>query len=151
MAVRYSSRTELHAQVAQLSFRIKQASVYDQGPTQVWVVELSVGRDEREVDGWVFIEPEFMELRFDQHDTMEPPGFLSGRYLRQTTETSSLGLLFDAPTDENLITMEDAIKRFIDGCLFCVRSVTDTATGDQHTSATVYRHNRTTIPIRRKG
>lgn len=134
-------------QAAEVSFKVNQAQCYIHRGHQVWIVDLTVGAGTWETNGWAFVDPTYTELRFEQVPTMEPPGFLSGRYFRQGLDNSSLALLINRPTEDGLTELESRIKRFIDRCFFCIRSVTDIAAGVNYTSAVAYRYNTTKIPI----
>ncbi len=135
--------------IAELWIKILQASVYEHNDLSVWIVKLTVGKGQREVDGWVFVEPKNLEFRFESYPVMAPPGFLSGRYLSQGVDESSLALLFDSPREEDVTHIESYIRRFIDKSKFCVRTLTDITTETSRQEATSYRYGCATIPIKR--
>lgn len=130
--------------------KIIQASFYRHENIPVWLVKLAVGKGQKEVEGWIFFEPDFMEIRFERHLSMEPPGFLSGRYLTQGVSDSSLALLYDSPCKEDLAYIESYIKKFIEKCKFCVRTLMDISTATYWQEAISYRYGISTIPIRRE-
>jgi hypothetical protein len=138
------------AKFAEHWMKILQASFYSHYDRPVWIVELSVGKGQQEVDGWVFVEPDYMEIRFESHPSMAPPGFLSGKHLSQGINESSLALLFENPCEEDVASMESNIRRFIDGCIFCVRTLTDVANETCRHEATSYRCGCATIPIKKR-
>lgn len=119
---------------------VLQASIYNHNNLPVWIVKLAVGKGQKEVDGWVFIEPKIMELRFEIYPSMEPPGFLSGRYLSQSVEESSLAFLFDCPCDNDLFYIKSYIIKKINNCIFCVRTLTDITSDMSWHEAISYRH-----------
>lgn len=137
------------SKIAEHWIKILQASVYEHDHMPVWIVKLAVGKGQREVDGWAFVEPQNMELRFESYPEMAPPGFLSGRYLSKGVDESSLALLFDSPCEEDVAHMESCIRRFIEKCKFCVRTLTDISTETRWQEAASYRYGCATIPIER--
>lgn len=136
--------------IAEQWIKILQASVFGHGDQPVWIVKLTVGKGQKEVDGWIFVEPNITELRFESDPAMAPPGFLSGSYLSQGVEESSLALLFDSPCEKDVAYMESYIKKFIEKCKFCVRTLTDISTATCWQEATSYRYGCATIPIKRE-
>lgn len=135
--------------VAESSFKILQAQAFNHEEDYPWVVELLVGRGLKEVHGWVFLDRHHVELRFERFPAMQPPGFLSGAYLSQGVEDSSLALLYQDPSEADINYMEAAVRDFIGKCRFCVRSIMDVATGTPSIQATAYRYGCATIPIKR--
>lgn len=138
------------SKIAEHWIKILQASVYEHDALPVWILKLTVGKGQREVDGWVFVEPKNMELRFESYPEMAPPGFLSGRYLSQDVDESSLALLFDCPCEEDVAHMASHIRNFINKSKFCVRTLTDITTATCRQEATSYRYGCATIPIRKE-
>jgi len=136
------------SEIAEHWMKILQASVYEHDHIPVWIIKLTVGKGQREVDGWVFAEPQNMELRFESYPEMAPPGFLSGRYLSQGVDESSLTLLFDSPCEEDVAHMESNIINFINKSNFCVRTLTDIEAKTCRREATSYRYGCATIPIK---
>jgi len=131
--------------IAEHWIRILQASFFSHDGLPVWIVNMTVGKGQWEVDGWVFFEPQYMELRFECCPSMAPPGFLSGEYLSQGVEESSLALLFEV----DVADIEKDIRTFIGKCKFCIRTLTDIATATCWQEATSYRYGCATIPIKR--
>lgn len=130
-------------------FKILQACTFVQDGNQEWVIELTVGKGRREIDGWVFIDRHHTELRFEMSPSMEPPGFLLGVYLSQGIDETSLALLFDDPSATDIAELEDSIRSFINKCCFSVRTLTELSTGTNRHEAMAYRYGCATIPIRK--
>jgi hypothetical protein len=138
------------SEIAEHWIKILRASVHEHDHIPVWIIKLTVGKGQSEVDGWVFAEPQNMELRFETYPEMAPPGFLSGRYLSQDVNESSLALLFDSPCEEDLAHIESCIRSFINKSKFCVRTLTDITTETCRQEATSYRYGCAAIPIRKE-
>ena len=136
-------------EIAEHWIKILQASVYEHDALPVWIVKLTVGKGQKEVDGWVFVEPQNMELHFKSYPDIALQGFLPGRYLSQEAEESSLALLFDSPCKEDVAHMEAYIRRFINKCKFCVRTLADISAETRLNEAVSYRYGCATIPIKR--
>lgn len=135
--------------IAEHWIKILQASFFSHDGLPVWIVNMTVGKRQCEVDGWVFVDPQYMELRFESYPSIAPPGFLSGEYLSQDIEESSLALLFDNPRQVDVADIEKDIRAFIGKCVFCVKTLTDIATATCWQEATSYRYGCATIPIKR--
>lgn len=137
--------------VAESAFKILQAHAFDHQGDYVWAVELTVGRALKEVSGWAFVDRHTIEVRFERQPSMQPPGFLSGSYLSLGVEESTLAQLFDRPSEADISHLEALVRDFVGKCRFCVRSVTDVASGASLKQATAYRYGCATIPITRAG
>ena len=115
-----------------LSVRLHEASPYISEKYCYWLVNLTIENGFVTVPGWAFVEPEYVELRFETWPAMDPPRFLSGLIPVLSFEENSLAAI--AETSEiYLDVIEAAVTEFLNGCIFCVRSLVDTSDGfDRH-------------------
>jgi hypothetical protein len=62
----------------QLSFSIHEVIPWINGRFCCWIVHLTIENGYVTVPGWAFIEPDYIELRFETWPAMDPPRFLNG-------------------------------------------------------------------------
>jgi hypothetical protein len=125
-------RINLNGSEKSLSIRILEVTTWVDGQFCYWLVNLTIENGIATVTGWAFVEPEYVELRFETWPTMEPPRFLSGIELEQSFDENSLAAI--AETSEIYLNIiEEALKEFLRSCIFCVRSLVDLSDGiDRH-------------------
>jgi hypothetical protein len=133
MSVNKSIQVKIKGSEKLLSFRISEVTTYIIGEICYWLVNLTIENGYVTVPGWAFIEPDYIELRFETWPSLEPPRFLSGIEPVLSFEENSLAAI--AETSEiYLDTIDATVKEFLKGCTFCVRSLVDSSDG-------VYRHS----------
>lgn len=129
------------------SFEILEGHQYVHAGYPFWVIRLAVRTCNADVEGWAFVDPEFIELRFELEPDGEPPGFITGRYLLDAGDNNSLALLYENPSELVLIWVEESIKMFLENCLFCVKSLIDLSSGEKTSRVTSVRFKGETFPV----
>lgn len=115
-----------------LSIRLHEASPYISEQNCYWIVNLTIDNGIVTVPGWAFVEPEYIELRFETWPAMEPPRFLSGLEPELSFEENSLAAIAET-SEVYLDVIETAIRDLLNCCLFCVRTLIDSSDGiDRH-------------------
>lgn len=130
-------------------FEIIEAQIIGHHDISIWMVKLAVSTSIAIVKGHAFLDPQFVELRFELQPDNEPPGFFTGRYLLDAGENNSLALLYDQPSILELCWIEESIKQFLEKCIFCVSCLFDVNSGKHASRVDQFRYAGQTHTIKR--
>jgi len=117
---------------------IKGAQVWDDEGEQQWCIELVVEANRCRVKGWAFLDPGFVELRFEKVASNAAPGFLSGVVpVIKPHENSLFELANCSPCQ--LRAIERRLHRFLEACIFSVVALREVGSGWTSKTADSYR------------
>ncbi|GAM09874.1 hypothetical protein OR1_02156 [Geobacter sp. OR-1] len=141
--MKLNSFDDLQVRLPIISFKIHEVLLRKHNNQPVWLILLSVGNGSHEVKGVAFMESGHIELRFERDFHYLMPGFVTGHYLEQDVNDSSLTELYNNPTKECLEWAEGRIRKFLFyNCRFSVSVLIDATTGRFYKKVTYCRVHR---------
>ena len=134
-----TSVVQIRPQLGTILVTIKEAVVWDDDCEQAWAVRLLVENETQQVEGWGFMDPEFIELRFEKIESGEPPRFLSGVLHFIPREENSL---FEMALNSSslFVDLQKILLMFLASCTFSVVSLQEVSASMGIKRAVSYKH-----------
>lgn len=130
----------------QFTVALHEATVWDDTAQQTWAISLSVANSGNLATGWAFMDPYYIELRFETTFTGEPPAFLSGVIPPMDVANNSLYELAGCSL-ELFQSLEKRLRRFLANGFFSITALQDTSSGFWTKRATRFNHGGHTLML----
>lgn len=135
-----TSVVQIRPKLGTILVTIKEAVVWDDNCEQTWVIRLLVENETQQVEGWGFMDPEYIELRFEKIESGEPPGFLAGVMPWISPEENSL-FEFAHCSSILFVELQKILLMFLVSCTFSIVSLQEVSASISIKRAVSYKHH----------